>query len=102
MLLELPRDEKAPRDVQFLVLAVPGERDELHPIVIKPHVDVARREAGNRRGWQWFHLPRPDIALSRPPPDARMYERQSHVITADYHCRAGVFRPRRLGRSAFT
>ena len=48
------------------------ERDLLHPIVVEAHVDVRRRQPGDRRGRQRLHLPGADVALPGAPADARM------------------------------
>ena len=74
-------------------------RDGLHPIVVEAHLDVGRREAGDRRRRQRLHLPGADVTLSRPAPDARMDERQSHGITNESGC-LGHSRRRRPRASA--
>ena len=54
------------------------ERNLFHPVVVKFHVHVRRREPRDRRRRQRFHLPRADIFLPRPPADAGMDDRQFH------------------------
>jgi hypothetical protein len=54
------------------------ERNGLHPVVVKTHLDVFGRQAGHRRGGQRLHLPGADVALARSAPDAGMDDGQTH------------------------